>query len=92
MSEYLGSIGFDFAPSMTQLLFGFHELSFDHPKNYISILLKKFIWSNKFHDCHLSLVRFKGLLKVHVLDLKYIFRMKNEDNKFEKWKPIESAL
>ena len=90
--NYFRSINVEYAPSMTQMLFGFHKLEFYHPKNYITILLKRYIWCKKFRGCQLSVLGFRGQLKYHVEDLKTIFKLKNEDYKYNDWKPIEHTL
>ena len=90
--NYFRSINVEYAPSMTQMLFGFHKLEYYHPKNYITILLKRYIWCKKCCGCQLNLLGFRGQLKYHVEDLKTIFKLKNEDYKYNDWKPIEHAL
>ena len=89
---YFATINFDYTPSKTQMLFGFHDLPFSHPKNYISLIIKRYIWVTKFKTCQLNINGFKGLLKTYVVDLKYIFEMKKEAAKFIEWNTINEAL
>ena len=74
------------------MLFGFHDLDSTHPKNYISFIFKRFVWINKFRSCNLTIDGFKGFLKSYVVDLKYIFEMKNEAPKLVEWNAIMIAL
>ena len=92
LKAFLLSLNFDFSPDKAQLLFGFHDLPFTHPSNYIILLCKRYIWVTKFQGCQLSMGRFKYLLKTVVVDLKIIFSNKGEEYKFTAWEPIENAL
>ena len=89
--SYFATINFEYTPSKTQMLFGFHDLPFSHPKNYISLVIKRYIWVSKFKTCQLNINGFKGLLKTYV-DLKYIFETKKEASKFIEWNTINDAL
>ena len=90
--SYFATINFEYTPSKTQMLFGFHDLPFSHPKNYISLIIKRYIWITKFKTCQLNINGFKGLLKTYVVDLKYIFETKKEASKFIEWNTINDAL
>ena len=46
--QYVSSTGLNYAPSKTDFIFGCPKDPFDHPNNYLSLLLKKFIWQTKF--------------------------------------------
>ena len=61
--SYLESINFIFAPNKIQMLFGFQDLDSTHPKNYISLVFKRYVWINKFRNCNLTIDGFKGFLK-----------------------------
>ena len=89
---FFAEIDFEYSPSKAQMLFGFHDLPFSHPKNYISLIIKKYIWTTKFRSCQLNVSRFKGLLKSYIVDLKYIFDMKNVPQQFNEWNIIFDAL
>ena len=90
--NFLSTCSLQFTPSRTNVLFGYHQLPYYHPKNYILLLFKKFIWIDKFKGCQLDLGRFKSFLKVNVDDLKYRFGIKNEEIKFNEWNTIFAAL
>ena len=75
---FFTNITFDYLPSRNQFLFGFHNLSFAHPNNYISLIAKRFIWINKFKNGQLTINGFKNLFKTYAVDLKYIFDLKKE--------------
>ena len=89
---FFTEIHFEYIPSKAQMIFGFHELPFSHPKNYISLIIKRYVWKTKFQSCQLNLSRFKGLLKSYMVDLKYIFDMKNVPEQFNEWNVIFDAL
>ena len=86
------NINFDYNPSKTQMLFGFHDLPFSHPKNYITIIIKKYIWATKFKSCQLNLNVFKSLLKSYIIDLKYIYVMLKKENNINEWNTILNTL
>ena len=75
------------------MLFGFPDLNPTHPKNYIPLIFKRYIWISKFKGCNLSLDGFKGFLKSYVIDLKYIFEVKKEAPiNLTEWNPIITAM
>ena len=90
--SYLESINFIFLPNKTQMLFGFHDLDSTHPKNYMLLIFKRYVWINKFKNCNLTMDGFKGFLKSYVVDLKYIFELKKEAPKLAEWNAIIIAL
>ena len=90
---YLESINFSLTLNRTQMLFGFPDLDPTHPKNYIPLIFKRYIWISKFKGCNLSLDGFMGFLKSYVIDLKYIYEIKKEAPiKLLEWNTIISAL
>ena len=92
ISMYFNLYNFNFSPTKIQLLFGFPDLDFTHPNNHICLMLKRYIWVNKFKDCRLTISGFLRHLKKSVDDLKYIFELKNEDKKYIPWLLLENAL
>ena len=61
---FISSTGTVFLPSQVQFLFGNFNYEAFHPQNYISLVLKKYIWQTKFKSKNLAIDRFKALLKV----------------------------
>ena len=89
---FFHEINFDYSPSKNQFLFGFHNLSSAHPKNYISFIMKRFIWINKFKNGQLTTDGFKNLFKTYLVDLKYIFDIKKETALITEWNTIFNAF
>ena len=90
---FLNNLGTEYNPNKLQLLFGFHDLSYAHPKNYISLIFKRYIWISKFrNNCQLNINGFKSLLKTYLVDLKYIYEMENKVDKINEWNTIIQAL
>ena len=82
---FFAEINFEYTPSKAQMIFGFHELPFSHPKNYISLIIKRYVWITKFKSCQLIMSGFKGLLKSYIIDLKYIYNMRGVPQQFNEW-------
>ena len=92
ITVFFNNIGADFNPNKLQLLFGFHDLSYAHPKNYISLIFKRYIWISKFRNCQLNINGFRSLLKTYIVDLKYIYEMEKKADKINEWNTIIQAL
>ena len=60
-------------------------MSSEHPKNYLSLLIKKFIWKTKFKTDFLSIVGLKTYLKLWLKELKFVYEIKEEALKFNEW-------
>ena len=82
----------EYKPTKEQFLFGFLDLKSYAPCNFISLVLKKYIWSSKFRSANLSLVGFKAFLKDYLYDLKYYFEYKNMHDLFNEWNPLFEML
>ena len=89
---FISTTGIVFAPTKSQFLFGFHDENFFSPKNFISMISKKYIWLTKFKTANLSLVGFKGLLKSYVTDLKNVFELKSKPELFVEWNTVLNSL
>ena len=92
VSTFFMGFNFDFSPNKIEMLFGFHKLDFTHPKNYISLVFKRYIWITKFKSCNLNLNGFRNFLKSYVVDIKYIFDMKKDAPKHLEWNPIYVSI
>ena len=82
----------NFNPTKVQFLFGIHNEPFYSPKNYIILVLKKYIWLTKFKSNKLSMVGFKNLLKVYVTDLKSVFVIKCKPELVIEWDTLADML
>ena len=89
---YINSIGLDYSPTRNQFIFGYHNKAFYQPQNFISLILKKYIWINKFKNAILSMASFKNLMKTYVSDLKFICKFKNMPERFSEWNDMFEQL
>ena len=90
--DLICSTGFNYAPTMRQFIFGFHDKAYHQPENYISLIIKKYIWTTKFKSATLIMAGFKGLMKTYLSDLKFIFVKKDAPEKFNEWNTIVDNL
>ena len=90
--DYVKSTGLNYAPTKNEFIFGCLKETFDHPNNYLSLLLKKFIWATKFKTANLSIVGLKGFLKMCLRELKEIYDLKDKAFMFNKWINLYSDL
>ena len=90
--QYVSSTGLNFAPSKTDFIFGCPKDPFDHPNNYLSLLIKKFIWQTKFKSASLTILGLKIYLRVCLAELKSIYELKNKANLFHEWINLYSDL
>ena len=84
--------GLIFTPTREQLLFGFSNFQPYHPKNFISLVVKKYIWVTKFRTANLTLDGFKALLKSYICDIKFMFQLKNMPDQLNEWNTIYDLL
>ena len=89
---YINSIGIEYSPNMVQFIFGYHNKAFYQPQNFISLLIKKYIWINKFKNANLSMASFKNLMKTYVSDLKHICTIKTMPERFTEWNAVFEQL
>ena len=61
--NFINGTGLSYNPTKLEFLFGVPDVSSEHPKNYLSLLIKKFIWKTKFKNAFLSMVGLKIYLK-----------------------------
>ena len=77
------------------MLFGFLDKEITDPKNFITLVLKRYIWITKFKTKQLNMNGFKSFLNSYVVDLKYIFELKNDKDdatNSTEWNAISNAL
>ena len=92
VSDFISSTGLNFTPTKNQFLFGIHNEAFHSPKNYLMLIMKKYIWLTKFKTAVLTLVGFKSLLKSYLNELKHIFVIKNLPETFNEWNTLYNLL
>ena len=90
--QYVSSTGLNYEPSKSEFIFGCPKESFDHPKNYLSLLIKKYIWITKFKSASLTILGLKNYLKMCIGELKVIYDVKNKANLFHEWIYLYSDL
>ena len=90
--DLICSTGFNYAPTMKQFIFGYHDKAYHQPENYISLIIKKYIWTTKFKSAFLIMAGFKGVIKTYISDLKYIFVKNDTPEKFNEWNTIIDNL
>ena len=72
----------------SNFVFGFHEKAIYDPHNFITLLLKKYIWSKKFKNCKVSYIEFKSKLKFYAFDLSRTLEIKGLTDNSELWNSI----
>ena len=81
--QFLSSIGLYISPSKTQFIFGVLDEVSESPTNVMILILKKYIWRQKFTSCTLSLSDLEGYIKIYVSDFKIMYEMQGKSDKFE---------
>ena len=89
---FIDSAALNFHPTREQFLFGYQNLQFNDPKNYLALVLKKFIWTSKFKFGNLSMVGFKYYLKSVLSNLKVLYNLQKNENKFDVWNNLFNIL
>ena len=89
---FINATGIEFYPTKTDFLFGKAKAQIYSPKNFIPLVLKKYIWRSKFKTTILTLVGFKALLKSYLCDLKYLYEYKNIVVQFDEWNTLFELL
>ena len=81
-----------YEPTKEQFVFGHQNTKVSKPRNFISLVLKKYIWRTKFKNATLSMVGFKTNLRSYLCDLKYMYQSKNMQNQFNEWNTLFAML
>ena len=89
---FINNQDIEFNPTKTELLFGYKNVQTYSIKNFIPLVLKKYIWRSKFKTATVTLVGFKAQLKSYLIDLKYMFDFKNVSSLFDEWNTLFKAL
>ena len=88
----ISNTGIHFQPTKIQFIFGNSNYKAYEPQNFISLILKKYIWQSKFKSKQLAINRFMSLLKSYIFDLKFMFDYKKMSEKFSNWQLILDVL
>ena len=80
-----------FQPEKLQFLFGFQNLPILHPHNYLTLIIKKYIWTTKFKAKNLNITGFVSFAYNYVSDLVYILEKKQEKI-INEWEAVIFAL
>ena len=90
--QFLGTMGLYINPSRNQFIFGVLEETSDSPTNVVILILKKYIWRQKFTSCTLSLSDLKGFIKTYICDLKMMYEMQGKSDKFDSFSLVYNLL
>ena len=84
--DYVQRLGLNLDLTMKEFLFGDASVTFDHPKNYLALLTKRFIWQTKFKTNNtLNLNGLKNFWKVAIVELKNLYELKEKESLFNEW-------
>ena len=78
---FISNTGTIFTPTKIQFLFGDTNYEVYQPQNFISLVLKIYIWKTKFKSKKLAIDRFKAFLNIYIQDIKFMFDYKNMSDK-----------
>ena len=81
--QFLSSIGLYIYPSKNQFIFGVFNEASESPTNLVILILRKYIWRQKFKSSTLCLSELQGYLKAYLGDLKIMHEMQGRSEKFD---------
>ena len=90
--EFMRNLGVDYNPTKEQFLFGHHKTLAYSIYNFLSLVIKKYIWKSKFKNAILTMDGFTAMLKSYLCDLKYMFHVKNLSDQFNEWNSLYDSL
>ena len=90
--ELVNSTDLHFSPNMSEFLFGYLNKDSNDPVNYISLHLKKFIWTSKFRNKVLNFVGFRYYFKNVLTELKVLLEIREKKNNFNVWVELYNVL
>ena len=90
--SFLNDLGIEINQTRNNFLFGDPDHLAYSPKNFIFLILKKYIWREKFRTVTLSLVGFKSLLKKYIYDLVYMLQYRNIVDNVNEWNEMLDNL
>ena len=92
VQDYFANLSVIIPLEITAVLFGYSNECSDSKINYILLIAKRYIWTNKFSGAHLSINAFKNIFKKKLIELKDMFEYRNELEKFKEWQPILDVI
>ena len=90
--EFITNLGIEYNPTREHFLFGHHKTLAYSTYNFLSLIIKKYIWKSKFKNATLSMDGFKVLLKSYLCDLKYMLQIKNLSEQLNEWNTVFDSL
>ena len=90
--QLVNNTDLNFIPNMKQFLFGYLDKDAHSPENYLSLHLKKFIWSSKFKSKTLSLLGFKRYFKYILTENKVLCEIRGKKDEFNVWYSLYRIL
>ena len=74
------------------VLFGFHKEPYYSVNNFVILIAKKYIWTNKFKATPLSFAAFKVILRQKLLELNEMYEFIGQNEKFSQWSQIYNSV
>ena len=92
VEQFLNSVGLYIKFSKNKFLFGIHEEPPESPSNVILLLIKRYIWRQKFGACTLSIQELKSYLRSSIGDIKTMYEIQGQCDKFDCFNLINNLL
>ena len=86
--QFIRTLGFEINPTRNQFIFGNPDHLAYTPNNFIFLVLKKYIWREKFKSATLNLVGFRSLFKKYISDLKYMLKYRDLLDQWNEWNEV----
>ena len=85
--QYICSTGLAYIPTRNEFIFGNYKFSTESPQNYLSLIIKKYIWKTKFKTPTpiLTINGLKNYLKMCLEELKTIYIVREKASSFDEW-------
>ena len=85
---WLKNLSINFPLNINYVLFGYEKEPFDSTINYIMLVAKRYIWTNKFKSTPLSVVAFLTILKQKLLEQNDMYDYEGKSELFDHWLPL----
>ena len=89
---WLSSLTINFPLNINYVLFGYDKEPFDSKINYIMLVAKKYIWTNKFKSTPLSFIAFQSIFKQKLSELKDMYDYVGKCELFDHWLPLYDLI
>ena len=90
--SFFSDLGIELNPTRNHFLFWDPDHLAYSLKNFIFLILKKYIWREKFRVATLSLVGYKTMLKKYIYDLVYMLKYREIPDKVNEWNEMLDHL